>query len=169
MERSDSWTDADNVGLTDEATPEEVDRFLSPLEQHVPIRHVGWSNFDPVFKPTSGATVTEVRSAIVSLLDNARIRSAGHRAYVLEPDATATKPNPANTALLLKVEDWMTGCIPNTHHDDTAARESYIAEREAEIADREQSWLSGRGTVVVDRHVSSGGRYGQYQFLAVLD
>lgn len=161
--RSSKWVQRDECGLMSPASSEEIDGFLRPLDNLDGLEFVGWSAMDPVFVIAEGSHFNTIRSKLKSLIDNNRFSSAGHCAYVVKE---AGEPTPSNTILLMKIEDWMVGCIPNPMHDTPEDRADYIDERESEMGSRLDSKISG-SKVLIDRHVDSVGMYGQYQYLAI--
>lgn len=161
--RNSKWVSEDECGLMEDASSEEIDGFLRPLEDLQGLEFVGWSAMDPVFVISEDSHFNTVRSRLKSLIDNNRFSSAGHCAYIVKE---AGEPTPRNTILLMKIEDWMVGCIPNPMHDKPEERQDYIEERESKMRERLQQKMSG-SKVLIDRHVDSVGMYGQYQYLAV--
>lgn len=161
MNRGSGWVSATECSLFEDATIEEKSGFLEPLDALEGVEHIGWKGYDPVFVVTT--TVTRIRSNLQSLLDAGRFSSGGHIAYFLSEQSSDVL---VDLVLLLKVEDWMTGCIPNTLHEDTEERLSYISDREEKMSQTLQSKL-GNGTIIYDRHIDMVGGYGQYQFLGV--
>lgn len=161
--RNSRWVPKDKCGLMSPASSEEIDGFLRLLDDLEGLEFVGWSAMDPVFVIGEDSHFNTVRSKLKSLIDNNRFSSAGHCAYVVKE---AGEPTSSNTILLMKIEDWMVGCIPNPMHDDPDGRADYIEERESDMSSRLGSKMSG-SKVLIDRHVDSVGMYGQYQYLAI--
>lgn len=165
--RGSGLTDSDNFGIED-ATDDEVEWFLRPLNR-LELRHIGWKGFDPVFSVNRNSNSEKVANQILSTLDNDKIRSAGHTAYILESDTEFQKSVISDSIIVLKVEDWRKSCIPNDVHGDQQRIENYISSRESDISNRMSSKLPDRMRNIVDRHVENGGLHGQFQFLSVAD
>jgi hypothetical protein len=161
MNRGSGWVSATECSLFEDATIEEKSGFLEPIDALEGVEHIGWKGYDPVFVVTT--TVTRVRSNLQSVLDAGKFSSSGHIAYILSEQSSDVL---SDLVLLLKVEDWMIGCIPNTLHENTEERMSYISGREEKMSENLESKL-GDGTVIYDRHIDIVGEYGQYQFLGV--
>ena len=164
MKRGSSWTSSKEINLIEDASREEANGFLKPLQHINGIQHIGWKSFDPVFKLEENTNIQSIQSQLINFLEQRRLNSAGHKMYIVSDNC---KPREYNTLLILKIEDWRKSCIPNTHHTDEKRRNKYIKERESEIRKRLINQIPNSSRILIDRHVSDTGYYGQYQFMAI--
>lgn len=165
--RRSGLTDSEDFEIED-ATDDEIEWFLRPLSK-LEIQHIGWKGFDPVFSIGQESSSEKVTNQILSILDNGKIRSAGHIAYILDSNTEFQQSVVSDSIIVLKVEDWRKSCIPNDIHGDQQKIDNYISRRESEISSRMSSKTPDRMRNIVDRHVENGGLYGQFQFLSAAD
>ena len=165
-----SITTADEKGLYEDSmltnTLEETG-FLTPLADISGIEHVGWFNTaEPVFQIQSGSA-RKIAVEISDLAQNGELESAGLRGFIIPADLDISEVSDIFTesCVIVKIENWGDGCLPNNIIGQMSLIQDHISEREAEMSEKMRSYISD-GTIELDTHAVWGWDYGQYQFVA---